>query len=315
MAVRTPTLAHVNFPNKAVLLFGSRGQLGSRIKEHLSNNGVQVFEPVYFSEGDKPLPVKRVNLVETLSQGSIGIVINASSPNAKFASHNRNLVEEWVKSRLSDLVEIMRNLSKGHLIHLSTVQVYGENPHGTLNESSPLLGTSVYPQMHISMERKICRIDRSTILRLGNIYGRPGPSGQISWELFTHEIARKFAINHNATIFSNPAQKRDFVPTQFLLHGIKQIIKTEALGVFNITTGETRSLRFWGEIVADRAGSIFGINNELFFATPDSPVLDFSYDCQRLNKIFVNSLRLDELIMDELDDLLRFVAMEAKRVK
>ncbi len=300
--------------SKQVLLFGSRGQLGSRIKDNLESQGIQVLEPIYLAGENASLAYREVDVKRTLAQGLVSTIINAASPNAAFADSNPTLVQDWASRRGSELVRLCESVPASQLVHLSTVQVYGEDLSGVISESSPLLGARPYALMHKALEARLEKIEQVAIFRLGNVFGRPGNSGVISWTLVTHELARKFAIDQVAHIRSNPSQTRDFVPTSAVVKSLDRVLGAKNFGVYNLTSGQSRTLRAWAGLIRDRAEIVLNQECELFFDGEDHPTREVKFQNGKIRQAeLLTSIPVDQEIQ-ELDDLIRFAKFEGLKV-
>lgn len=304
-------MVRVTKESERVLLFGSKGQLGSRIRDSLELNGLSVIQPIYVSEVVAPLSIRVLDVEATLAQGNFSKIIHAASPNAKFASKEKELALDWAGRRSSELTHLLALLPKAHLVHLSSVQVYGESQSGLIEESSPLLGISPYAEMHKILEAGISLGQNSTILRLGNVFGCAGRDGLISWDLVTHDLARQLADSHKAKVRSNPNQARDFVPAALVVEVVERVIYKHASGVFNLTTGQSTTLRNWVNVIRDRAEIVFGSPCEIMFEGDDQPRTEFRFDNQKLAEFGPFSSSFEKLLVGELDALLEFAKSKA----
>jgi nucleoside-diphosphate-sugar epimerase len=284
--------------------------LGSRIKEHLEGQGFSVIEPIYLANPGASLTSRTVDIEQTLHQGPISTIISAASPNSAFAESNSYLVHDWANRRSAELVRLAELVPSAQLVHLSTVQVYGEESSGLLDESSPLLGGQPYALMHKSLEAGLVGIERATIFRLGNVYGRPGRGGVISWDLFTHDLARRFTSLGFARIRSNPNLARDFIPSAAVVQSIDGILRAESFGVFNITTGESKTLRAWAGLILERAEALLERKCELFFDGEDKAINEVRFDNRKIreSQSFTSQPMHQEI--QELDELLGYAMAE-----
>ncbi len=289
---------------KQVLLFGSRGQLGSRIREHLEGQGFSVIEPIYLANPGAPSTSRTLDIEKTLHQGPVLAIISAASPNSAFAESNSYLVQDWANRRSAELVRLAELVPSAQLVHLSTVQVYGDESSGLIDELSPLSGGRPYALMHKSLEAGLVGIERATIFRLGNVYGRPGRGGVISWDLFTHDLARRFTSFGFARIRSNPNLTRDFIPSAAVVQCIDWILSAESFGVFNITTGESKTLRSWAGLIMERAEALLEKECELFFDGEDKAINEVRFDNRKIreSQSFTSGRMHQEI--QELDELL-----------
>ncbi len=306
-------MVSVGSNKKQVLLFGSRGQLGSRIKEHIEGQGFSVIEPIYMANPGA-LPTSRtLDIEKTLHQGPVLAIISAASPNSAFAESNSYLVQDWANRRSAELVRLAELVPSAQLVHLSTVQVYGEESSGLVDELSPLLGGRPYALMHKSLEAGLVGIERATIFRLGNVYGRPGRGGVISWDLFTHDLARRFTSVGFARIRSNSNLARDFIPSAAVVQSIDWILRAESFGVFNITTGKSKTLRAWAGLILERAEALLEKECELFFDGEDKAINEVRFDNRKIRES--QSFEPEPLHQEiqELDELLRYAMTESTK--
>lgn len=292
--------------NQRVLLFGSHGQLGSRIRDRLELSGLCVIEPIYFPRMETSISARSLNIEDTLAQGGVSKIIHAASPNAQFALNNTELALDWAINRNSELARLLELLPDAGVIHLSTVQVYGESQAGHIDESRPLLGSHPYAEMHQKLETGLARVPYSTILRLGNVFGRAGRAGAISWNLVTHDLAKQFADCCQATVRSNANQARDFVPAARVVEVVARLVADQVEGVFNLTTGKSTTLRDWGAFIRNRAEIVLGNPCDIVFAGGDQPSRHFTIDSQLLDRVVPISSPKLEMMADEMDSLLEF---------
>jgi nucleoside-diphosphate-sugar epimerase len=164
--------------------------------------------------------------------------------------------------------------------------------------------------MHKSLEAGLVGIERATIFRLGNVYGRPGRGGVISWDLFTHDLARRFTSLGFARIRSNPNLARDFIPSAAVVQSIDGILRAESFGVFNITTGESKTLRAWAGLILERAEALLERKCELFFDGEDKAINEVRFDNRKIRESQSFTSQPIHQEIQELDELLGYAMAE-----
>jgi len=141
--------------------------------------------------------------------------------------------------------------SVDHLVHLSSVMVYGFDPPPEADEEAPLEGEgNAYCQTKIESERRVRRFRDDglevTVVRPGDIYGpRSEP-----WVIRPLELMKR-------RLFVLPNGGRGLLdPTYIdnLVDAIALLVDERETGVFNATDGETVTARDFFQYHADMLG-------------------------------------------------------------
>jgi nucleoside-diphosphate-sugar epimerase len=133
----------------------------------------------------------------------------------------------------------------GHVILISTINVYGENMDHPSKEIDIPITKEPYGLIKLATEKIYKHYSRIfgldvTILRLSHIYGPDKKVGIIS------DLLNSINKNKSYTLFNNGKQQRDFLYVDDALDGILRAIKLRKKGftIFNISSGIRYSTKY-----------------------------------------------------------------------
>ena len=243
---------------KTALIFGSSGQVGSRVADSLESGGYLVLRVSRNPAGDDCLPW---GLVEELTLGKkIQVIVNAASPNATVASADPSKFLDWMTSHSERILRIATACRTDQIVSVSTTQIYSSSPKGTYYEESQSSGDSPYALGHIALEERLLAFPSTSVLRLSNSFGAPGRLGKLDSSLVTNQLVRQAILEEKGAGVLNPDVVRDFLPVSELCRAVLWVITRGLPGVFNVSSGRVVSLGEWAEFV-------FGVVSETH---PDS---------------------------------------------
>ena len=211
----------------------------------------------------------------------INIVIHTMSPD-----HNKD------RSEFSQFYEINKlfidNIKKKNnisLIYLSSIQVYGPNLNGIIDENASLMPHNNYARFKILTEKYIQQnLNNFIILRLSNVYGEPSKNKNIK-KLFFNDLIRKAIKNKKfLRINSNANIKRDFISSKVVAITIFQILKKVQFlnkSIFNLSSSKTNTLLEFAEAIKNRLNKNFKKNFDIIYKINDA-VPDFTISNKKI---------------------------------
>ncbi len=238
-----------------ILITGASGYIGSSAAHHLSSVGHEVTASSR-TGADRlaaDLPGVETATLDVLSipdsfQGSWDVILHAATANDILSRDFRAGVE-LSSVGTKNILSLARRTGVGHVIFLSTLQVYGMELLGTIREDSPASPRNDYGLNHVFGEQ-VCEMEcfhgdlRTTVLRPANIYGCPVSRTVDRWSLVPTCFVREALSSGKITLRSSGLQRRDFVSLRQVAEACDAVIRSSGTGcsVRNIATGETHSI-------------------------------------------------------------------------
>lgn len=232
---------------KTALIFGSSGQVGSRLSESLESDGYLVMRVSRDPAGENWLPWGRVE--ELTLDKKIQVIVNAASPNAAVASADPSKFLDWMTSHSERILRIATACRTAQIVSVSTTQVYSSNPEGTYYEESQSSGDSPYALGHIALEERLLAFPSTSVLRLSNSFGAPGSFGNLDSSLVTNQLVRQAVHEERETSVLNPDAIRDFLPVSELCRAVLWVLSQGLPGLFNVSSSRVVSLSTWSAFV------------------------------------------------------------------
>jgi nucleoside-diphosphate-sugar epimerase len=232
--------------NNHILVTGSSGFIGSAIVSSLIESGRHVRPTSRSSIGkltnEFGLPVTRFDVIEDIDANKevfhgIKTLIHCATPNDIQSREANGGMPLAVSGTFRLINEAIRHGIK-RIIFLSTLQVYGTELTGVVNELSPILCESAYGLNHYLGE-EICRLAARlhgidiVVLRPSNVYGVPLVS-TVSRSTLVPMCFIAEAFNEGSlTIRSSGLQRRNFVSLYEVSTTIERILDRFPKG-FNV---------------------------------------------------------------------------------
>jgi UDP-glucose 4-epimerase len=145
-----------------------------------------------------------------------------------------------------NLLEMAHRLGVPHVIFFSTLQVYGTELNGEVNEETPVQLQNQYGLNHYAGEltcQLFSRLHRvkTSVVRPANVYGCPVSPTVDRWSLVPMCFVKEALASASITLRSSGLQRRDFVSLRQVSEACAHLIAQppELSGVFNIASGET----------------------------------------------------------------------------
>lgn len=192
------------------------------------------------------------------------------------------------------IAQHLKNTSTRY-IFISSRKVYGSTDNLVIHkETDSLCGIDFYASNKIRTEQALTKIlnDKLTILRVANIIGKP--VNRTGYKTFIGWICESFLKNGKLVVTQNADTQKDFITKDFLQESIVSLIKKNATGIYNVSSG-------FGTNIRDILIGYVGTENIDFQGQNLSPTDQFVLDNTRLTLITGQSLT-SKIIMQYLQD-------------
>jgi UDP-glucose 4-epimerase len=258
-----------------ILVTGGNGYLGSKICQHLYNNGHDVTSlirsKVYYSEAEVN-KIKIVNwddfdsIKEALT--NIEIVIHAAGMNHINCEKDPRGALKFNGISTLDLINASILMGVKKIIYLSTLHVYSSNLEGVIDEKSRLFNLHPYATSHNAGENCVLYAAKNNcidgvVLRLSNVFGKPTSKHINCWNLLINDLCKQAVENNKILLKSDGMQQRDFLPITNMCNVIDKLIEIKSYNKFNslinLGSGETYKIIDMAKLVKERFEYLFGV--------------------------------------------------------
>lgn len=260
--------------NKAVLVTGGGGFIGSQLVERLVLAGAKVRAFVrYTSRNDLGLlylapPEIRSEIEFVAGDLRDGLAVKKAVDGCDYVFHLGALISipysylhpvEVVETNILGTLNVLNACREGsikRLIHTSTSEVYGTAQHVPMDESHPLQGQSPYSASKIGADMLAESFYNAyelpvVTLRPFNTYGPRQSARAVIPTIITQAIA-------NQTIrLGNLETTRDFTFVDDTVNGFLKAAEVDNVdgGVFNLGTGQEIRIGELAELIINKVGS------------------------------------------------------------
>lgn len=221
-----------------VLLIGGSGFVGNLLAKYLSSSGQ--YQVTVASREKTNVETSRFTKMDLLDKGSVKRAVFGQDVVVNLAGQISSPINQCfeVNSKgISNLIESLID-QETWLIHISTVAVYGTTEIASeehlLNPETPY-GTIKAFAEHLILNSDLH--EKSTILRLSNLYGPGQTRGFFAYLRRSIRTDRQIHLNNDGTMF------RDFLHLEDCLQGIVLSIEKRLAGVFNLASGHGTTIR------------------------------------------------------------------------
>jgi len=222
-----------NLSTNKIIVIGGSGFLGSQIIKTFQNHGLNDIACGDINENEnincdfiKIDLLDYSNLSKNLS--TYDLIINCTGQ----ITDPFNLCFKLNSDGINNLIKSLN--SKKHLIHISTVSVYGSGNY--CDEDSILNPETNYAVAKAFAEKKIieqCDEKLFTILRLSNLYGTNQRKGISAYLINSYLTDKVLSFNNNGKLI------RSYMHVSDCAKIIYQIAKKKLHGVYNVKGDET----------------------------------------------------------------------------
>ena len=300
-----------------VLLTGANGYLGEHIKLLMNKLDVNLYvlnrndienliNQKFFIDCEIP------NKFElSLLNIKFDLLIHSAAISSEDCFKYKNKID-LINVKLTDYLSKFCQFKKIYFLFLSSVQVYGSNLTGIYDESSMINPHSLYSFSKSKAEKKVInRFQKyslkGSILRVGNIVGRPLNKKSSGWKLYANSTILESVNKRTIYIKSNANIRRNFVSIKLFLEFINYLIFTlkrdikELPNIINITSKKSLSLYEFAFKVKEINRIYFKKNVNIKLKNKSSDMIPYSYVANNvLSSILTNSLNyeLDSVIYE-----------------
>lgn len=224
-----------------ILIFGSAGFLGTRLKKLLSNHHKVIGVDVSPGEEFQIDISSEKNLYEIFKDSKPDLIIDLVALTSSVGCEkNPNLAEKLNYQTAVNLLELSKKLSS-KFIFLSSSYVF-DGRAGNYSEEDLPNPQNVYAKTKLAAEKELPKYDNSTVLRVDLLYGTNGknkPNGFLGKILSDEEI-----------FLGNPDQKRSPLLIDDLAEIIEIISSKNLSGIFHASGDEKISQKEFYKLLA-----------------------------------------------------------------
>lgn len=272
-----------------ILIFGSNGLLGSKLKVFLKKKKIE-FKSISYNDGDiKGNIFDEVFLKEKILKEKPEVILNFTAvTNVDYCENNQEQAKK-INSKLplkisQTLEQINKNI---YLIHISTDQVYsGAGPH---EENKNVLPLNVYSKTKLKGEKNI-KYKNSIILRT-NFFGKSIVSHRKS---FSDWVFENMLNKNEVKLFSDVL----FSPLSFIsfFEILTKIINVKPTGVYNLGSNNGMSKKNFAVCFA-------GLFKNLDLNYSECLLENFSLTAKRPNDMRLNNKKIENVLNIKINNL------------
>lgn len=238
---------------KKIIVIGANGFIGSYLCTYLSENDYEVIaiSRRFFSE----LKIKNKNCnfkeIDILNESFMDLridadaIINLAAPNDVFTKTKPKEAMELAVFGTKNIMEFALKNNIKNIIFFSTLQVYGSELRGVIDEHSELIPENEYALNHIFSEEYIKMYSKnyrlnSVVLRPSNIYGRFLHLDIDRWSLVPACFCKEAFYENKITLLSSGNQKRNFISLESISEYCQGILNNfpNGFNVLNVASSE-----------------------------------------------------------------------------
>jgi len=305
-----------------ILITGGFGYIGSRLAQHLHQNGLEVV----LCSRDASVPpdwlpqatVQKISWCDTeaieLMCLGVDVVIHAAGMNAQDCIADPVGALEFNGLATARLLEASIRVKVKRFIYLSTAHVYASPLLGIISEDTFPRNLHPYATSHLAGEYAVLNASRNAqivglVLRLSNAYGIPAHNKSNCNMLLFNDLCQQAVSDRKMTLNSSGLQRRDFVAVTDVCSAIAHIIRlsNDALKtrLFNVGGGWTPTVWEAACLIRDRCKDILGycpvLTRQPASYREVTSALDF-----RIDTLLHTGYRLSADRIFEIDSLIKF---------
>jgi len=229
-----------------IVVTGASGFVGRAVCEELLTRGLNVHAVARREVPTRPgLTVQKVGRYEDMAvpEGAVCVHL-AGENNLRVATQDpERFLDESEK-----FAEAIAGLPFEKIVYVSSAAVYGHASAVPHCEEEVLDPTHPYPRAKLRSEKIFSRHPRNLIVRLANAYG-PGMSDQNVLSDILRQLPDSGPIR-----LQNLQPVRDYIHVKDVAFALAEIATRPVDGIFNIGSGEGRSVREICSLLCELAG-------------------------------------------------------------
>ena len=310
---------------KKILITGGFGFLGSRLSEFLCNDGYEIFIATRqhpqkkLKIGDKFIKIKIIDWDCEKSIfnvcRNIDFIIHCAGLDSSFSKNNPIEIFTVNVFNSIKLIKAAEALKVKKIIFISTIQVYGQNLSGSINELTIPKPESYYAISKKSAEDILLasnlynKFTKSYIVRLSNCFGRPAYFSNKNINLIIFDFCSQ-AINNNQIIVNSKFNfVKNYITANDFCKAINIILQlnqnTENCHLFNLGGKSISLIDLLKKICHLLNLEGVKINSVVFKNDFSNTVYyPFKFDSKNFKKIGIS---IENLIDEEILDIIRFI--------
>lgn len=256
-----------------IIVTGAAGFIGSYLCRYLSGKGHTVLPmartlPRSFLDELQPESHWLVDVTSDLVpeiQASADAVVHLASANEVVSKDVRKGLDISVIGTKNILDMAARN-GIPKMVFFSTLQVYGTEPVGDLDENTPVAPVNDYALNHLFAEHYVelyarqGRLASGAVIRPANVFGRFGSEAVNRWTMVPACFCREAVVERTITIRSSGRQTRDFISLENVSRAVEAVCgqSPRPFDIINAASGKTRSIEEVALAVRKAYGELTG---------------------------------------------------------
>jgi UDP-glucose 4-epimerase len=266
-----------------ILVTGGLGYLGGRIVSTLLKSGYQIRigtsrTDAYIPEELSVCEVVKVDLLDSenlyVACQNVNLIIHLAAMNAQscVADPEQALLINGLGTLNLINAALKQNVKK--ILYFSTAHVYASPLRGEINENTLPKPTHPYSITHRLAEDYVIEANENNhiqgvVFRLSNAIGLPIDKNADCWSLVVNDLCRQIVTNGSMVIHSSKSVQRDFVSIADVCRAVLFFLQSydDSLAgeVFNITNGDSITLKELSEVLTLRSDFLLGFKPEIKF--------------------------------------------------
>jgi UDP-glucose 4-epimerase len=239
-----------------ILLAGSTGFLGARLKKHLER-----YHDVMCPKGDILGEMHLINRYDA----AIHLV----------GLNDYQCRQDSLKAydvNVAGTHNLLSNVNAKRVIYFSTIHVYCYPPTGTITEETKPNPKSVYALSHYLAERLVLQHPGGIVLRFSNGWGWPANRQRpTAWIIVMNSMCKQAVEKKELSLFFSDDDERNFITATDICGAVSHILdKVWEPGIFNVGATKTVRILDMAYRIADRCQVLFGYTPKINLTTMGS---------------------------------------------
>jgi len=266
-----------------ILVTGGNGYLGSKISQHLYNNGHCVTALVRskskYEDFEYMIKVVKWDDFNSIKEAlaNIEVVIHTAGMNYLNCEKDPRGALNFNGISTLDLLNASISMGVKKIVYLSTIHVYSSNLEGIINEKTGLFNLHPYATSHYAGENSILYASKNksidgVVLRLSNVFGSPSSKQINCWNLLVNDLCKQAVENHEIKLKSDGMQFRNLLPITNLCNIINNLLEINSYNKFssliNVGSSESNKVIDIAKLVQNRFEHLF--KKKIFINIDDS---------------------------------------------
>jgi GDP-4-dehydro-6-deoxy-D-mannose reductase len=270
---------------RTCLLIGSRGLLGTCLRQAAVDAGLHVVATTRLGDGEAPACdlLDRASVERCVEAVAPDLILNAAgSPSVARSWEHPDEADAINAGGVRNLLEASaRSAPRAHLVCLSSAAVYGQPGEGEmpLGEDAPLAPVSPYGEAKLAME-VFCREAESSggqriaVVRAFNLIG-PGQPPFNAASSLARQIAEAELVHQPVVelTLGNPGAARDLIDVRDAARALVELASKGVAGIFNLCSGQARTVAELAAALAPMTALEVETRTDPALARPSDPPL------------------------------------------